>query len=161
MVGCNPLTVQSFQGTNYQPQSGDHVLIDIQPVHMQSQGSTLSFLADCPKSHLLGWYRNFLVYWYLKMDNQVVNSTCPKDKLGWIWRADDPLRRTLNLQMTFVSKNPLFSINQLQISRWVGPLSDNGAAIWQLNLGSDWAFLDQLESQICDNYIFLCLIQRK
>ena len=48
------------------------------------QGSTLSFLAGCPKSHFLGWYRNFLVYWYLKLDNQVVNSTCPKDKLGWI-----------------------------------------------------------------------------
>ena len=54
------------------------------------QGSTLSFLAGCPKSHFLGWYRNFLVYWYLKLDNQVVNSTCPKDKLGWIWRANDP-----------------------------------------------------------------------
>ena len=54
------------------------------------QGSTQSFLAGCPKSHLLGWYRNFLVYWYLKLDNQVVNSTCPRDKLGWIWRADDP-----------------------------------------------------------------------
>ena len=54
------------------------------------QGSTLSFLAGCPKSHFLGWYRNFFVYWYLKLDNQVVNSTCPKDKLGWIWRADDP-----------------------------------------------------------------------
>ena len=26
----------------------------------------------------------------LKLDNQVVNSTYPKDKLGWIWRADDP-----------------------------------------------------------------------
>ena len=55
-----------------------------------SQGSTLSFLAGCPKSHFLGWYRNFLVYWYSKLDNQVVNSTCPKDELGWIWRADDP-----------------------------------------------------------------------
>ena len=54
------------------------------------QGSTLSIPADCPKSHILGWYRNFLVYWYLKLDNHVVNSTCPKDKLGWIWRADDP-----------------------------------------------------------------------
>ena len=54
------------------------------------QGSTLSFLAGCPKSHFLGWYRNFLVYWYLKQDNQVVNTTCPKDKLSWIWRADDP-----------------------------------------------------------------------
>ena len=55
-----------------------------------AQGFTLSFLAGCPKSHLLGWYRNFLVFWYLTLDNQVVNSTCPKDKLGWIWRADDP-----------------------------------------------------------------------
>ena len=54
------------------------------------QGSTLSFLAGCPKSHFLSWNRNFLLYWYLKLDNQVVNSTCPKDKLGWIWRADDP-----------------------------------------------------------------------
>ena len=44
-----------------------------------SQGSTLSFLSGCPKSHILGWYRNFLVYWYLKLDNQVVNSTCPRD----------------------------------------------------------------------------------
>ena len=59
------------------------------------QGSTLSFPAGCPKSHFLGWYRNFLVYWYLKLDNQVVNSTCPKDKLGWIWWADDPQCRTL------------------------------------------------------------------
>ena len=59
------------------------------------QGSTLSFLAGCPKSHFLGWYRNFLVYWYSKLDNQVVNSTCLMDKLGWIWRADDPLCRTL------------------------------------------------------------------
>ena len=25
------------------------------------QGFTLSFLAGCPKSHFLGWYRNFLV----------------------------------------------------------------------------------------------------
>ena len=33
------------------------------------QGSTLSFLAGCTKSHFLGWYRNFLVYWYLKLDN--------------------------------------------------------------------------------------------
>ena len=65
-----------------------------------------------------------------------------------------------NLQMTFVGKNPLISINQLQISRWFGPMSDNGAAIWQLNLGSERAFLEQLESQICD-YIVLCLIQRK
>ena len=54
------------------------------------QGSTLSFLAGCPKSHFLDCYRNFLVYSYLKLDNQVINSTCPKDKLGWIWRADDP-----------------------------------------------------------------------
>ena len=53
------------------------------------QSSTPSFLAGCPKSHFLGCYRNFLVYWYLKLDNQVVNSTCPKDKLGWIWWADD------------------------------------------------------------------------
>ena len=60
-----------------------------------TQGSTLSFLAGCPKSHFLGWYRNFFAYWYLKLDNQVVNWTCPKDKLGWIWRADDPKRRTL------------------------------------------------------------------
>ena len=66
-----------------------------------------------------------------------------------------------NLQMTFVNKNPLISINQLQNLRWFGPMSDNGAAIWHLNLGSDWAFLDQFESQICDNYIVLCLIQRK
>ena len=49
-----------------------------------------TFLAGCLKSHFRGWYRNFLVYWYLKLDNQVVNSTCPKDKLGWIWRADNP-----------------------------------------------------------------------
>ena len=59
------------------------------------QGSTLSFLVGCPKSHFLGWYRNFLVYWYLKLDNQVVNSTCPKDKLGWIWRAE---RTTLSVE---------------------------------------------------------------
>ena len=58
-------------------------------------GSTLSFLTGCPKSHCLGWYRNFLVYCYLKLDNKVVNSTCSKDKLGWIWRADDPECRTL------------------------------------------------------------------
>ena len=51
---------------------------------MMGQGSTLNFLAGCPKSHFLGWYRNFLVYWYLTLDNQVVNS------IGWIWRADDP-----------------------------------------------------------------------
>ena len=55
-----------------------------------TQGSTLSFLAGCPKSHFLGWYRNVLVYWYLRLDNQVVNPTCPKDKLDWIWPADDP-----------------------------------------------------------------------
>ena len=61
------------------------------------QGSTLSFLAGCPKSHFLGWYRNFLVHWYLKLDNQVLNSTCPKNTLGWIWRADDPYCRTLLL----------------------------------------------------------------
>ena len=61
------------------------------------QGSTLSFLAGCLKSHFLGWYRNFLVYLYSKLNNQVVNSTCPKDKLGWIWRADDPKCRTLVL----------------------------------------------------------------
>ena len=60
------------------------------------QGSTLSFLAGCPKSHFLGWYRNFLVYLYLKLDNQFVIWTCPKDKLGWIWRADDPKCRTLH-----------------------------------------------------------------
>ena len=84
----------------YQPQSGDHVLIDIQTVPMQS-----------------------------------TNDLC--------------------------EQNPLISINQLQISRWFGPMSDNGAAIWHLNLSSDWAFLDQFESQICDNYIVLCLIQRK
>ena len=66
-----------------------------------NQESTLSFLAGCPKSHFLGWYSNFLVYWYLKLDNQVLSSTCLKDKLGWIWRADDPYCRTLfnvNLQ---------------------------------------------------------------
>ena len=40
---------------------------------LPTQGSTLSFLAGCPKSHCLCWYRNFLVYWYLKLDNQVVN----------------------------------------------------------------------------------------
>ena len=57
--------------------------------YMSFQGSTLSFLAGCPKSHFLGWYRNFLIYCYLKLDNQVLSSTCPKDKLGWIWRADD------------------------------------------------------------------------
>ena len=57
---------------------------------LTTQGSTLSFLAGCPKSHFLGWYRNFFVYWHLKLDNQVVNSTCPKDRLGWIWLADDP-----------------------------------------------------------------------
>ena len=67
------------------------VKIDVFLSHVTlKQGSTLSFLAGCPKSHFLGWYRNFLVYWYLKLDNQVVNSTCPKDKLGWIWRADTP-----------------------------------------------------------------------
>ena len=63
---------------------------DFNYLHHLNQGSTLSFLAGCPKSHFVGWYRNFLVYWYLKLDNQVVNSTCPKGKLGWIWRADDP-----------------------------------------------------------------------
>ena len=30
------------------------------------------------------------IYCYQKLDNQVVNSTCPKDKSGWIWQADDP-----------------------------------------------------------------------
>ena len=60
------------------------------PSNINQQGSTLSFLAGCPKSRFLGWYSNFLVYWYLKLDNQVVSSTCLKDKLGWIWRADDP-----------------------------------------------------------------------
>ena len=64
------------------------------------QGSTLSFLAGCPKSHFLGWYKNFFVYWYSKPDNQVVNSTCPKDKLGWIWWADDPYR-TLTVNTMF------------------------------------------------------------
>ena len=54
------------------------------------QGSTLSFLAGCPKSHFLGWHGNFLVYWYLKLDNKVFNLTCSKEKSGWIWRADDP-----------------------------------------------------------------------
>ena len=37
------------------------------------QGFTLSFQIGCPKSHFLGWYKTFLVYWYLKLDNQVVN----------------------------------------------------------------------------------------
>ena len=60
------------------------------PYGITRQGSTLSFLAGCPKSHFLGWYRNFLLYRYLNLDNQVVNSTCPKDKLGGFWRADDP-----------------------------------------------------------------------
>ena len=41
---------------------------------------------------------------------------------------------TCNLQMTFVNKTPLISTNQLQISRWFGPMGDNGAIIWQLNL---------------------------
>ena len=59
------------------------------------QRSTLGFLAGFPKSHFLGWYINFRVYWYLKLDNQVVNSTSPKDKLGWILRADGLLCRTL------------------------------------------------------------------
>ena len=42
--------------------------------------------------------QKFPRYWYLKLDNHVVNSfsTCLKDKLGWIWRADDPLCRTLS-----------------------------------------------------------------
>ena len=31
-----------------------------------------------------------LYIWCLKLDNQVFNSTCPKDKLGWIWWAEDP-----------------------------------------------------------------------
>ena len=74
--------------------SQNHHLLDLKNFEIRRfaymQGSTLSFLAGRPKSHFLGWYRNFLVYWYLKLDNQVVNSTCPKDKLGWIWRADDP-----------------------------------------------------------------------
>ena len=57
---------------------------------LHPRGLHFSFLAGCPKSHFLGWYRNFLVYWYFILDNQVVNSTCPKDKLGWIWRAGNP-----------------------------------------------------------------------
>ena len=65
-------------------------LVVLKYLFLYDQGSTLSFLAGCPKSHFLGWYRNFLVYFYLKLDNQVVNWTCRKDKLGWIWRADDP-----------------------------------------------------------------------
>ena len=81
------------------------------------QGSTLSFLAGCPKSHFLGWYRNFHVhvYSYLKLDNQVVNWTCPKDKLGWIWRADDPLCRTL--QYTKLWCHPASS-DQLFDGQW-------------------------------------------
>ena len=69
-------------------------------IHFSCQGSTLSFLAGYPKSHFFGWYRNFVLYWYLKLDNQVVNTTCPEDKLGWIWRADDPYCRTL-LALTY------------------------------------------------------------
>ena len=65
-------------------------IIEELSIRRQSQGSTLIFLAGCPKSHFPAWYRNFLVYWYLKLDNQVFNSTCLKDKLGWIWRANDP-----------------------------------------------------------------------
>ena len=67
----------------------DSILIHWKFFFFMKQGSTLSFLTGCPKSHLLGWYRNFLVYSYSKLDIQVVISTCPKDKLGWIWRADD------------------------------------------------------------------------
>ena len=65
-------------------------MIQILEKVLLSQESTLSFPAGCLKNYFLGWYRNFLVYWYLKLDNQVVNSTCPKDKIGWIWQADDP-----------------------------------------------------------------------
>ena len=54
-------------------------------LRFHGQQSTRSFLASCPKNHFLGSYRKCLVYWYLKLDNQVVNLT-----LGWIWRADDP-----------------------------------------------------------------------
>ena len=42
-------------------------------ISVNTQDSTRSFLAGFPKSHFLGWYRNFIVYWYLKLDNQVVN----------------------------------------------------------------------------------------
>ena len=33
---------------------------------------------------------NFLIHWYLKMDNLVVSSGCPKAKSDWIWQADNP-----------------------------------------------------------------------
>ena len=69
----------------------------------KSSELALSFLAGCPKSHFLGWNRNFLVYWYSKLDNQVVNSTCPEDKLGWIWRADDSWCRTLQWSYVFLA----------------------------------------------------------
>ena len=84
------------------------------------QWSTLSFLAGCPKSHFLGWYRYFLVYWYLKLDNQVVHSTCPKDELGWIWRADDPYCRTLHW---IDKKKKLYLLSCHWLPKWYGLLS--------------------------------------
>ena len=78
--------------------------------------ATLSFLAGCPKSHFLGWYRNFLVYWYLKLDNQAINSTCPKDKIGWIWQADDPKCRTLENHLNCHS----LSLEISSRAQWVG-----------------------------------------
>ena len=86
-----------------------------------SQGSILSFLAGCPKSYFLGWYRNFLVYWYLKLDNQAVNSTCPKDKIGWIWQADDLKCRTLiRIRSLPLKSFPDFFLNVLpyQLESW-------------------------------------------
>ena len=78
--------IQQREGEEW---GGGHCVLQVGP-RGSSQGSALSFLAGCLKSHFLAWYRKFFVYWYLKLDNHVVNSTCPKGKLGWIWRADDP-----------------------------------------------------------------------
>ena len=100
------------------------------------QGSTLSFLAGCPKSHFLGWYINFLVYWYLKLDNQVVNSTCPKDKLGWIWQADDPWCRTLRMNKPKKCSRdsaprpaPVWTVSRMRIPQ-CGPARTPPAPVW-------------------------------
>ena len=49
------------------------------------QGSTLKFSGRLSEEPF-----PWLIQKFPCMDNQVVNSTCPKDKLGWIWRADNP-----------------------------------------------------------------------
>ena len=46
-----------------------------------SQGSTLSFLAGCPKSHFLGWYRNLFLYWYSKLDNPGCQLNLPEGQI--------------------------------------------------------------------------------